>query len=576
MGDFLTASGALGTTSASLSFAEDHQTRSPAHSHLAIAADVKLHNRTDLLRALGAEAADSVVASDTELLLAAYAKWGIECANYLLGEFAFVIWDERSKRLFCCRDHIGFKAFLYWRSESRFVFASDLKPILECEGVPLKLNRRKLAAQAVPTGESFHPEETFHAGILSLPPGTWMTIERDRTLKREYWRPTASAEAVLPRRPDDAFEALREVLFQAVDCRLDSDYPVAALLSGGLDSSSVVSIAARCLAKQNRQLTAISAVLPEESRAQFADETDYINEFRPWPNVRIKYVTARGRGPFDCLDDLSRFSAFPLRISRFYLNEECEQAAIANGSRSLLWGVGGEMGPTSHNQRYLLDLAAHLRWATLVRELRKSKGSPIRTMAGQLVNTLFPNRRRTPVVLLSRNLTREYKAGPAWKNRSFDQRRYQAALIGFWLSKHSMGRGQTINLIPPSTPFYDKRVLEFCLSLPAGMNMRDGYRRYSIRRALDGILPRRIQWRTDKLPYSPDYFVRYNAQLGMARDFVAAIGPNDPVRSVVDVDQLGKLLHPVDPVAGSVAARDQIPVTMYLINFLRQFPEFRP
>jgi asparagine synthase (glutamine-hydrolysing) len=553
---------------------------SSSYPHLAIAADVKLHNRSDLSRSLGSAGPDSLRAEDAELVLAAYAKWGTACANHLLGEFAFAIWDERDRRLFCCRDHIGFRAFLYWRNQSRFIFGGDLGPILECEGVPLQLNRRKLGDLAVPSGQDAHPEETFHEGILSLPPGEWMTVERDRTRRQKYWEPEAGGGPVPPGRPAEALEAFRDVLFEAVDCRLDSDYPVAALLSGGLDSSSIVSIAARCLEKRNRQLTAISAVLPEESRAQFKDESEYIDEFRSWPNVRIEYVTARGRGPFDCLDDLSRFAVLPVRTSRFFLNEECEKAAVAGGSRCLLWGEGGELGATSRSERYFLELGIGLRWATLVREMRKSRRtylnfSPFRALAGQIRNVLFPNRRVELMVLLARDLQRQYKGGPAWKNRAINQRRYQAASIRYWLSKHSMGRGQTINLIPPVTPLLDKRVLEFCLALPASMDMRDGYRRYLVRGALDGILPPRIQWRTDKMPYSPDYFVRYNAQLGMARNFVAAIGPNDPVRSVIDVDRLGTLLHPVDPAAGSTAARDAVPVTMYMINFLRQFSDFR-
>ena len=112
--------------------------------------------------------------------------------------------------------------------------------------------------------------------------------------------------------------------------------------------------------------------------------------------------------------------------------------------------------------------------------------------------------------------------------------------------------------------------------MPESMDVGDGYPRYRIRAALDGILPPRIQWRTTKAPYSPDYFARYNAQLGMAREFVQAIRPNDPVRTVVDVEGLGKLLVPVDPAVGPTVARDEIPVTLYLINFLRQFAEFRP
>jgi hypothetical protein len=122
----------------------------------------------------------------------------------------------------------------------------------------------------------------------------------------------------------------------------------------------------------------------------------------------------------------------------------------------------------------------------------------------------------------------------------------------------------------------DTRVLELCLSLPAELNVEGGYQRLLIRKALAGILPERIQWRTSKAPFSPDYFVRYNAQLGIAQDFVASIGGKDPVRSVVDVEHLKTVLQPVDPIAGSKAALSQIPSTIYAINFLRQFSEFRP
>ncbi len=556
----------------------DFQTRSPAYPHLSITADVALHNRNDLLRALGAEVPKAPSApDDSELLLAAYAKWGEDCANFLLGEFAFAIWDDRLKRLFCCRDHIGFRAFLYWRSRSRLIFAGNLRSILECDGVPLELNRRKLAGLAVLSGEHVHHEETFHAGILSLPPGAWMMVERDRARKQKYWEPKAGEGPAVPQRTDDAFEALREILFRAVECRLDPDYPVAVLLSGGLDSSAIVSIAARCLEKRNRQLTTISAVLPEESRPQFADERDYIDEFRTWPNVRMEYVTASGRGPFDSLNDLSRFAAFPTINSRRYLNEECEKAAISHGARTLLWGVGGEFGPTVRNERYYLELAIGLRWAALTRELGKNRQnvSPMRALARQFLNTLFPCRGNRPMAFLAPGFMREHDARPAWKDHSTSQRRYQAASFRYWLSKHSVARGQPVTLIPPSFPLLDKRVLEFCLALPASLATRDGYQRYLIRGALDRLLPRPIQLRSNKIPFSPDYFVRYNAQLETARDFVAAIGPKDPVRSVVDVEKLGKLLLPVDA-AGSEATRDQVPVTIYTICFLRQFADFRP
>jgi asparagine synthase (glutamine-hydrolysing) len=555
-------------------FAESSSTL--AGRNLAIASDIHLHNREDLLSALGI--ADRGIADD-ELVLAAYQKWGERCPEFLVGEFSFAIWDDRRKRLFCCRDHIGFRAFLYWQSGNRFIFANNLQPILDSPGVPRQLNRRKLAALAIPTAHHVRHEETFHAGILSLAPGTSMTVGSGGLRKQKYWEPQARGGPIVPSRPKEAYEALRALLFQAVECRLEREYPVAALLSGGLDSSSVVAIAARCLEKQNRQLTAVSAVLPDETREQFRDERGYIAEFRSFSNVRIEYVTGRGRGPFDSLSDLSRFEVFPLRTSRFYLNDACENAAISSGARKLLWGAGGEFGVTSAGQRYYLELAAGLHWGTLLRESRRLRAirnvSSFRTIAGQLVRTLRPRRGLRPIVLLAPDFQRECSVGPVKGNRALSDRGYQAGELRYWLSKHALERGQTVALIPPSYPLLDKRVVEFCLALPARLKVHDGYHRYLVRGALDGILPSKIQWRTDKIPFSPDYFVRYNSQVGIAREFVAAIGPTDPVRSVIDVDRLNSMLTPVDAVKGSIPARDEVPGSLYMINFLRQFAEFR-
>jgi len=179
-------------------------------------------------------------------------------------------------------------------------------------------------------------------------------------------------------------------------------------------------------------------------------------------------------------------------------------------------------------------------------------------------------------MLLTRDFQRECRDKPIRTNRSPLQRRYQFASIRQMIGNHATGRGQTVGLLPMSFPLLDKRILEFCLALPVSMDVRDGHHRYPIRAALNGVLPPRIQWRADKIPFSPDYFVRYNSQLGMALEFVAAIGPKDPVRRIVDVERLRRMLVPADTKTRFAPARDEIPSTLYLINFLRQFSEFRP
>jgi asparagine synthase (glutamine-hydrolysing) len=237
----------------------------------------------------------------------------------------------------------------------------------------------------------------------------------------------------------------------------------------------------------------------------------------------------------------------------------------------------GEFGPSSWGRRYHLELALRLRLPTLFREIKNSRNrSPVRALAGQLLATLLPRRGIDVSLLFTSDFRRECKAKPVWRSRSPYQRRYQEASIRYWLGKHAVERGQTMYPVRPSHPLLDKRILEFCLALPGSMDVGKGYPRYPVRAALDGILPPRIQWRTDKTHFSPDYYARYNAQLGMAQDFVRAIGPRDPVRTIVDVERLAKMLVPVDPVAGLASARDEVPMTLYLIGFLRQFTEFRP
>jgi hypothetical protein len=129
--------------------------------------------------------------------------------------------------------------------------------------------------------------------------------------------------------------------------------------------------------------------------------------------------------------------------------------------------------------------------------------------------------------------------------------------------------------VPFSFPLLDKRLLEFCLSAPGEMKIRDGYSRYLVRRSMDGILPRKIQWRTTKCAFAPDYGKRYRAQIGKARDFVMNIRSRDPVRTIVNVERLEYLINNPDSAAGNAAALAVVPMTIYMICFLRQFGEFR-
>src|SRR4028118_115937 len=115
---------------------------------LTITADARIDNREELMEQLGITAEAHGEVSDSQLVLAAYGKWGEDCPQHLLGDFAFVIWDGAKQQLFCARDHFGVKPFYYhYAADKRFAFATEIKALLGLPEVPRQLNEVRVAEQ---------------------------------------------------------------------------------------------------------------------------------------------------------------------------------------------------------------------------------------------------------------------------------------------------------------------------------------------------------------------------------------------------------------------------------------------
>jgi asparagine synthase (glutamine-hydrolysing) len=188
--------------------------------------------------------------SDTEVILAAYAAWGTACLRRLRGMFAFALWDAERRRLLLARDRVGIKPLVYASLGDRFLFASEIKAILEDRSVPRELDwealRDYLVFSYVPA-----PRTIFRA-VRKLPPASYLILEPDsgRQSLHRYWD--------LEFRPDhnrsttEWAEGLRHHLEDAVRSHLVADVPVGAFLSGGMDSSTVVALMARAQARPVR------------------------------------------------------------------------------------------------------------------------------------------------------------------------------------------------------------------------------------------------------------------------------------------------------------------------------------
>ena len=200
--------------------------------------------------------------SDGELILRAWRRWGPDCPNHLLGDYAFALWDARRRRLFCARDHIGARPFYYARAGERFVFASAVPAVLAAPGVSDRLDDDFVAAHLthIALDTTTH---TFFAAVRKLPPGHALTVTGDGRLRTErYWRPE-DVPRTRPASDDACAQECLDLCARAVRDRLRGSGPVGAHLSGGLDSSGVAALAARELRRQGRAAPLAFTWLPD-------------------------------------------------------------------------------------------------------------------------------------------------------------------------------------------------------------------------------------------------------------------------------------------------------------------------
>jgi asparagine synthase (glutamine-hydrolysing) len=499
-----------------------HQTRD-----LAITADARLDNRDELMQALGLTGRPAMEIADSQLILAAYEKWGVCCPEKLLGDFAFAIWDGARQTVFSGRDHFGAKPFYYYASAHMFVFASEIKAIFSLPEVPRQLNEVRVAdLLLVPPDDD--PTMTFYQNIFRLPPAHTLTVSAKATRLQKYWSLDPSRDVRLGSDAEYA-QAFRELFTEAVRCRLRSVYPVGSMLSGGLDSSSVASVAQSLIAQNGGQsLFTFSATfdqVPQSNERQYMRAVADKGGFEPY------YFHADQMTPLAALDQMLWHHDEPSLAGNLYMHWGLYQPAQARGVRVLLDGYDGDT-TVSHGDGYLVELASTGRWLTLAAEVRahtrRANGPPWHRAVWYCILVYSPAGKRIRQVWRALHRRAPTPSRSPWSdilNPNFAQRirieeRYQTqqrpqteredhfrlltrALLSSTLEM--LDRAASAFAIELRYPFFDRRLVEFCLALPSQQKLSRGWSRIVMRRAMTDILPLDVQWRSDKSDLRPGF-----------------------------------------------------------------------
>ncbi|MEE2566450.1 asparagine synthase (glutamine-hydrolyzing) [Hyphobacterium marinum] len=468
--------------------------------------------------------------SDTEVLIAAWAQWGIAALARFNGMFAFALHDARENRLTLARDRFGEKPLhvTAWREDggTRFACASEIGQLLEALPERPKLNRR-VAADFINAGATDWGDETFFDDITRLPAGHFAEIDLSNPLptpgeviQSERWWTQPAMDPSLAR-PETAAEALRPALERAVKLRMRADVQVGSCLSGGLDSSGIVLLADRD--RGEAPILCVSAIFDEELPGGGSiSERPYVDMVADAARIERISVTPDDDAVRETFDSAITAQGEPFASSSILIQNLVFKAAHQAGLKAMLDGQGadelfggypGMAGPHLADLALSADFGA---WKRTVDALcaDESDFSPFELFRATYSNILpFPVR-KTVARFKDGWPPRPWPAGPAAlyppplpvKTRGanrFD--RLIRAMTGA-VSLPSLLRYEDRNSmrfgIETRLPYLDAEVSDIAFRAPGSAKIADGETKRMLRLALDGVVPEPILRRRRKLGFS--------------------------------------------------------------------------
>jgi asparagine synthase (glutamine-hydrolysing) len=488
-----------------------------------ITADARIDCRSELLDAMkeksgdAPSATDSNPASDSDLILRAYATWGEECVQHLRGDFAFAIWDAQEKRLFCARDHFGLKPFYYAEIGDAFFFSNVLECVRQHPEVSGELNDAAIGDFLL-FGLNCDEATTTFRNIRRLPAAHSLSVSADGLRLRRYWSAPTEGR-IRYARTEDYVEHF-QILFQAaMSDRLGTDR-AGILLSGGLDSGTVATTA-RDLSRAAGGTQDLRAYTVVYESLKEDDEGDYARLVADFLKIPIRLIKMDDVQPFDRWDDPE--IRWPEPVDDPYFAGLFKQfGTVAEDCRVVFSGEGSDNLMHFQMWPYVKNMLSHKEWLALARNIPQYaaiRSSPLPGLRRRVKN--FAQRKAdipafpkwiAPDFARRLNLqdrARECSVLPTVQPHPVLPEGHASLSLPHWGNlfekEHS---GLTRCPVEVRHPFLDLRVVNFLLALPPFPHFLD---KYLLREATAGRLPEAVRTRR-KTPFTGQPFKNFIAR----------------------------------------------------------------
>jgi len=489
-----------------------HQPMSSPDANIWITFNGEIYNFQPLRQDLISKGYSFKSNCDTEVIIALYQEYGKACLKYLRGMFAFAIWDKKNSSLFLARDRIGKKPLFYYHDGKTFIFASEIKAILEDP-----LVKREIAYEALCDYFKYlyvPDPKTIYKNIFKLEPGYCMTCSKSGIRKEEYWDVSFAEKSRGSLR--DISEQLLHILDESVRLRMISDVPLGAFLSGGIDSGGVVALMAK---QQSNPVTTCSIGF---------DAADY-DEIRFARTVAEKFKTDHHeftvkQKAAEILSDLAYYFDEPFAdqsaVPTYYVSKLARQKVTV-----ALSGDGGDENFAGYEKYYLDDIENRIR--NCIPDLIRKSLFP--TFSRVLANAEYPVLRRGATLLNTLGFESDYGfyltntefPAPVWNCLANDETlkkigdydpfsvtRYyyhkadtdnhlsrilytdlKTYLTGILVKVDRMSMAHSLEV---RSPILDQEVIEFAAGIPAALKYRRGEKKYILKQCFQQILPKEV------------------------------------------------------------------------------------
>jgi asparagine synthase (glutamine-hydrolysing) len=490
-----------------------HQPMTTEDGRLWITYNGEIYNYVELAAELGRLGRRFRTGTDTEVLLQAYDEWGEASFARLNGDFAFALWDREAGRLTCVRDRLGVKPLYYTTAAGRFRFASEIKALLLDPAVPRTPNEERLA-DFLARGLIDHTSQTLFDGIEQLAPGSVLVVTSAGAERPRRWYAAHPA----PRSKASVAESVRDIFVDAVRLRLRSDVPVGTALSGGMDSGSVMTVAAML----NRDAGAAPPTsYSARSRDPRIDEGKYIGEVVSSTGGRHVDVFLTDDDVVSSIDELLWFMDEPFHSPTVYGHWRVLGRARAEGTIVMLEGQAGDEVFCGYDHLLPAFVYSFLMSGNLRAALATIGARAAISRVGRRRAILDVARHFAPASLRARRM-------PPWLGERLDGgthaavcgrdvRSHQLHLLGVTplpAFLHHDDRNSMSVGVESRSPFFDHRLAEAALALRPDELLRDGMLKWPLRAAMRGLVPDAIVDRRDKQGFTVDQTEWVKGRLG--------------------------------------------------------------